>query len=70
MIREYTCCEKSSPLCFMVGIIQIGYSHQYVQSLTQNVVHKSIIKTPFFVDKQYFHEGLYSFYGKRPLSLY
>lgn len=37
---------------------RIGYNHQYVQSLTQNAVHKYLVKTPFFLgtaDKGHLH---------------
>ena len=43
---------------------RIGYSHRYVQSLTQNFVHKYITPTPFFTDYEYMREGIYTSFGK------
>ena len=40
-----------------------GFSHKYVQSLTQNFVHKYISKTAFFQGTNHFTGGLYSYFG-------
>ena len=52
-------------------IQRIGFSHPYVQILTQNAVHRYIIKTPYFLDYSRFYTGFYSYYGyNNPLSVW
>lgn len=53
------------------NMYRIGYSHQYVQSLTQNAVHKYLVKTPFFLGTNNFYKGMFSYSGyNNPLSLW
>lgn len=53
------------------NVYRIGYSHQYVQSLTQNAVHKYLVKTPFFLGTDNFYKGMFSYSGyNNPLSLW
>ena len=53
------------------NMYRIGYSHQYVQSLTQNAVHKYLVKTPFFLGTDNFYKGMFSYSGyNNPLSLW
>ena len=52
-------------------LYRIGYSHPMVQNLTQNLVHKHITPTPYFLDYERFSEGFYSYYGKyNPISIW
>lgn len=52
-------------------IFRFGYSSRTVQSLTQNLVHKYIVKTPFFTDASYFQKGWFSYNGSNsPFSLW
>ena len=52
-------------------LFRFGYSHPMVQNLTQNAVHKYLIKTPYFLDYSRFQYGLYTYYGnKNPLSIW
>jgi len=46
-------------------IHRVGYSHPYVQSLTQNFVHKYITPTPFFLNYDNFRSGPYSYFGRK-----
>lgn len=53
------------------SIQRIGYSHQYVQSLTQNAVHRYLVRTPFFTGTDNLYQGVYSSYGfNNPLSIW
>ena len=50
---------------------KFGYSHKYVQSLTQNFVHKYISPTSFFNRYDFFRAGGYFSIGRsNPLSLW
>ena len=52
-------------------VFRVGISHPAIQSLTQNFVHKHVVKTPFFLDYSRFQGGIYSYYGyNNPLSLW
>ena len=52
-------------------IFRIGYSSRYVQTLTQNAVHKYITPTPFFTDYDKMHVGVFSYYGyNNPFTLW
>ena len=52
-------------------ILRLGYSDSIVQNLTQNAVHKYLVKTPYFLDYSRFHSGVYSYYGfNNPLSMW
>lgn len=52
-------------------IQRIGMSDRTVQRLTQNFVHKYLVKTPYFLDYSNFKTGLYSYSGfANPLSLW
>ena len=59
----------SSP--FWVGyndrgtVHRYGFNHPYVQSLTQNFVHKYVSKTPFFLDYSNYHYNVYSSWGRK-----
>lgn len=44
-------------------ITRFGVSSKHVQSLTQNVVHKYLSKTAFFMGTSHFTRGLYSYFG-------
>lgn len=68
-------CAYSAP--FWIGIrngqlIQrFGYSHPYVQSLTQNLVHKYLVPTPFFKPSPSFYTGgFYNSGFNNPLTLW
>ena len=53
------------------NVYRFGYSHNYVQSLTQNAVHKYLVKTPYFLGKDNFYKGLFIYNGyNNPLSLW
>ena len=53
------------------SIQRIGYSHQYLQSLTQNAVHRYLVRTPFFTGTDNLYQGVYSSYGfNNPLSIW
>jgi len=50
---------------------RLGISHPYVQSLTQNFVHKYITPTPFFLDYTSFKSGIFSYSGNyNPFTLW
>ena len=50
---------------------RVGYSSKYVQSLTQNAVHKYITPTPFFIDYDKMKVGMFSYFGyNNPLTLW
>lgn len=50
---------------------KLGISHPYVQSLTQNFVHKYITPTPYFLDYSLFTQGLFSYSGNlNPFTLW
>lgn len=52
-------------------INRIGYSHRYIQSLTQNFVHKNIVKTPYFLNYNSFNEGIFMYSGyNNPFTLW
>ena len=52
-------------------INRFGYSHPYVQSITQNFVHKYIVPTPYFHPSPSFYEGGYFSSGfNNPLTLW
>ena len=64
-----------SPLWFGIRqgntIHRLGYSHRYVQTLTQNFVHRNIAKTPYFIDYNSFHKGIYVYSGyANPFTLW
>lgn len=50
---------------------RVGYSHPYVQSLTQNFVHKYVTPTPYFLNYETFEQGIYSYSGNHnPFTLW
>ena len=52
-------------------IFRFGYSAKIVQSLTQNVVHKYLVPTPYFIPGKEFYSGPFSYAGyNSPLSLW
>ncbi|SEA66463.1 RHS repeat-associated core domain-containing protein [Segatella bryantii] len=52
-------------------IHRFGYSAKIVQSLTQNVVHKYLVPTPYFIPGKEFYSGPFSYAGyNSPLSLW
>ena len=57
----------SSPIWFGIKhkgqVYRYGYSSKYVQTLTQNAVHKYISPTPFFIDYDKMNVGFFSYFG-------
>jgi len=52
-------------------IYRFGVSARIVQSLTQNLVHRYLVPTPYFIPGKEFYRGLYSSFGHNsPLSLW
>ena len=52
-------------------VYRLGYSHRYVQSLTQNAVHKYRSKTPLFIDYSDFRQSTYFYFGSNnPYTLW
>lgn len=52
-------------------IYRFGVSARIVQSLTQNLVHRYLVPTPYFIPGREFYRGLYSSFGHNsPLSLW
>lgn len=50
---------------------KLGFSHTYIQSLTQNFVHKYISPTPFFLDYSLFEQGVFYYCGtSNPFTLW
>lgn len=57
----------SSPIWFGIKhkgqMYRYGYSSKYVQTLTQNAVHKYISPTPFFIDYDKMNVVFFSYFG-------
>ena len=52
-------------------VYRLGYSHRYVQSLTQNAVHKYLSKAPLFIDYSDFRQSAYFYFGSNnPYTLW
>jgi hypothetical protein len=52
-------------------VTRIGYSHPMVQNFTQNVIHKYVTPTPYFLDYNKFRSGGYFYSGYyNPFSLW